>query len=74
MTTPIDDKVVSELQTISRLLTLGLVEGGQRDKIEKLSHAGFETGEIARLLGTKSKTVSAELINIRKKRRTPPKA
>ena len=62
-----EDKIVSELQTISRILTTALIEGGQRDKIEKLSAAGFSTGEIARLIGARSKTVSAELIGLKKR-------
>ena len=63
-----EDKIVSELQTISRILTAGLIDGSQRDKIEKLSAAGFATGEIARLIGAKSKTVSAELIGLKKRK------
>ena len=63
------DEVLAELRTIARLLATGLTEGGQRDKIETLSSAGFSTGEIARLLGKNSKLVSAELINIKNRKR-----
>ena len=63
-----EDKIISELQTISRLLATGLIEGGQRDKIERLSNAGFSTGEIAKLIGTKSNTVSSELLKLKKRK------
>ena len=63
-----EDKIVSELQTISRILTAGLIDGSQRDKIEKLSTAGFTTGEIARLIGAQSNKVSAELSNLKKRK------
>ena len=68
MTTETEEKLVRELQTISRLLAIGLIEGGQRDRIEKLSDAGFSTGQIAQLIGKKSNTVSAELGNLKKRK------
>ncbi len=71
--TTTEERIVSELQTISRLRATGLLEGGQRNKIETLSNAGFSTGDISRLIGTPSKTVSAELSNLKKRKRPPKK-
>lgn len=71
MMTANEDKIVTELQTISKLLAIGLLEGGQRDRIESLSKAGFHTGEIARLIGIESKIVSAEISNLKKRKRSP---
>ena len=65
--------IVTELRNIARLIAIGPLDGGQRDKIEKLSAAGFSTGEIARLIGAKSKIVSAELSNLKKRKRHRPK-
>ena len=64
-----NSEIITELRNIARLLVLGPLEGGQRDKIEKLSAAGFSTGEIAHLIDTKSKIVSAELSNLKKRKR-----
>ncbi len=66
-----DTETLQELQRISKLLALLVTsELKQREKINLLSGAGFRPKEIADLIGTTPKIVSAELSNIKKKVQT----
>ena len=54
-------EVILELQLIKKLLAAQLLRdcSSQADKVHQLSRLGFSTGEVADLLGMKSKDVSA---------------
>lgn len=62
-----EDPVAAELRKITKILAIGLLEGKQREKIERLSAAGFSSKDIADTLGVQSKLVAAELSNLKKK-------
>jgi DNA-binding CsgD family transcriptional regulator len=66
-----DTETLQELQRISKLLALLVTRDlKQREKIELLSNSGFRPKEIADLIGTTPKIVSAELSNLKKKAKT----
>ena len=66
-----ENKILQELQRISRLLSLTVTRDlKQQEKVELLSGVGFGLKEIADLIGTKPNIVSAVLSNIRKKTQT----
>lgn len=60
----------SKLDTIIKLLVLGLTEGKrQKDQIRLLSQAGFRPAEIGTILETTSNTVRVALVGLRKNKR-----
>jgi DNA-directed RNA polymerase specialized sigma24 family protein len=60
------DKVLSRLDQIARVLALGLLRDlPSKQRIELLSTAGFTPSEIARLLGITATNVRVTMYNIR---------
>lgn len=62
------EEILTELRRITKLLALMVTKDQiQRDKIALLSASGFQSKEIADLLGTTPNLVRAVLSDIRKK-------
>ncbi len=62
-----DEKILSELQRMSKLLALNLIKGMRsNEKYKTLNDAGFPPKEIAAILNTTSNTVSVELSKLKK--------
>lgn len=62
-----DEEVANKLDSLIRLIAIGLCEGKtQKDQIALLASAGLQPKAIAEILGTTSNTVSVALSNLRK--------
>jgi DNA-binding NarL/FixJ family response regulator len=62
-----EDLVLTKLDNLLRVLTLGVTKGmKQSEQIIVLDRAGFPPKEIADLLGTTGNTVNVALSNLRK--------
>jgi hypothetical protein len=63
-----DEKILAELQRITKLLAFTLIKGMRsNEKYKALYDAGFPPKEIAQILNTTSNTVSVELNKLKKK-------
>lgn len=62
-----DEKILYELQRMSRLLALNLVKDiKSSEKYKVLYNAGYQPKEIAEILSTTPNTVSVELSKLKK--------
>lgn len=67
-----DEGVANKLDTLVRLIAIGLCEGKtQKDQIALLASAGLQPKAIAEILGTTSNTVRVSLSNLRKGKAKP---